>query len=167
MKILKLSEFRIVMCFKTLVLFLLAFSCSIAQANELDKAQGLFDSGKYDQSIYYYLKHIKYNPSDLESKVALSQAYIKTHKYDKAINKLDEVTAVIMSHENAITLRAHALAVQKQWTRLLLDADSLVQIDPLNKQAYMYMDMAYVGLGDQQSAAESMARYEVVSTQSN
>jgi len=150
-----------------LTLVFMMSCCSFAKANELYTAQQLFDAGNYNQSIYYYLKHIKYNPSALESKVALSQAYIKTHKYDKAIKKLDEVTAINVSHEIAITLRAHALVVQKQWTRLLIDAESLVQINPLNKQAYMYMDMAYVGLGDLQSAAESMARYKIVNAQLN
>jgi len=160
-------KFKLYKNVNVLALFFIMSCCSFAKANEFDTAQQLFETGNYNQSIYYYLKHIKSNPLAHEVKVSLSEAYIKTHKYDKAIKKLDEVTAVILLHEKAITLRAHALAIQKKWLRLLVDAESLVQINPINKQAYMYMDMAYVGLGDQQSAAESMARYKIVSAQLN
>ncbi|HEY9200984.1 MAG TPA: hypothetical protein VIQ81_05255 [Gammaproteobacteria bacterium] len=137
----------------------------MANANNLQIANEYYDNGDYHKSVYYYMKYSSSNPGSDEAKIGVARSNIKLHKYQKALLQLDELIEINPYNFDALFLRADILSIQKLWSRLLLDAEALIQIKPLDKSGYMYLDMAYVGLGDEQSAKAAIERYELISGQ--
>jgi len=159
----KRNNINFLQCIKKLVFICCLCGVNAANSSELDSANSYFADGNYNKSIYYYLKHLSLNPASSEAQLNLAASYIHTNQHAKSLKYLDAVINTNHNNEVALNLRASSFAVLHEWNKLILDAESLVQINPLNKQAYMYMDIAYIALGDTDFAAQSMARYEAVS----
>lgn len=149
--------------------FIFSLLClsSMTYASNLLLANDYYNKGDYNNSVYYYMKYSRSNPGSDEAKIGVARSNIKLHKYQKALLQLDKLIEVNPYNFDALSLRADILSIQKQWSRLLLDAEALIQIKPLDKSGYMYLDMAYVGLGDNQSAKAAIERYKLISGQAN
>ena len=158
---------NLLQCIKKLVFISCLCCVNVANSSELESANNYFEDGNYNKSIYYYLKHLSLNAATSEAQLKLATCYIHTSQHAKALKYLDALLNVNHANEVALNLRASSFAVLHEWHKLILDAESLVQINPLNKQAYMYMDIAYIALGDTDFAAQSMARYKAVSELTN
>ena len=131
---------------------------------DFQKAQKAFSAGEHKKANYYYASILLSEPENVEARYGLARSYYYLQNIERALSELDKVFKINPYHEKSMMLRANINLKQQNWDWLLEDAEALIQLNPLNEQAYRFMDAAYTALGDEVAAKAALKRYKKIKT---
>jgi len=131
----------------------------------LQKAAHEKQQHHHAKSNYYYFETLSKQPNNTEALYGLAHSYQHLRKNDKALIELKKLLQINPAHEQGLMLSALINIQSQNWNQVLNNAEQVIQINPLNEQAYMYLDSAYSALGDTAAAASAMDRYQQVKAQ--
>jgi len=159
-----MKQVKIKKLFECLILALLLNSTSAVSdvATDFIMASKEIAAGRYQKANYFYFRILSVDPNNIEAQYGLAQCFNKTRQTKLALTELKKILLINPDHVKSLTLRATIFTQQHNWDAVMIDAEHLVQINPLNKQAYMFMDNAFSVQGDTESAKAAIERYEQV-----
>jgi len=157
--------------YKTKDMFLGLFVCAAfflnatLYANELtmlEKAQQEKINQKYNKANYYYFKILSKQANNEDALYGLAHSFHCLNQNDRALIEVNKLLSINLNSENGLELRALINVKNQLWNNVLSDASLLIEINPMNAQAYAYMDNAYSALGNQAASDEAMKQYRKI-----
>jgi len=152
-------------------LFLSLFLCSMFFVNAtlhaqaltlLDKAQQEKINQKYSKANYYYFKILSKQSNNEAAIYGLAHSFHCMNQNDRALQEVNKLIAINLNNEKALELRARINVQNQLWNNVLSDVSHIIEINPANAMAYMYMDNAYTALGNQKAADEALKQYREI-----
>jgi len=152
-------------CRKITAIFLSIFIICTGsiQANTLTDHQQAVqekENHKYHKSNYYYFKILSTQPDDISALYGLAHNFQTLGQNDRSLSEVEKLLQIDANHEHGLLLRSLLNIYAQNWNKVLVDAQRVTQINPLNAQAYMYMDTAYSALGNKEEAKLASESYQ-------
>jgi len=140
----------------------ISFSVQADRLTMLQKAEQEKSSRKYTKANYYYFKILSKNTNDEDALYGLAHSFFRLNQNVRALTEVNKLLDLNSSNEKALGLRAMINVQNQLWNNVLSDASHILEINPVNAQAYIYLDNAYTALGNQAAADEALKQYRQI-----
>lgn len=140
------------------LLFLFSLSLHANELSDFNKASELTIQRNYSKSNYYYLKILSKQSNNSEALYGLAYNFHCLSQNNRALSELKKLFKINPDHEKGLMLRALINSQNKKWHKVLVDLGHVIRINPMNEEAYSFMDGAYSSLGDKKAAKKALDR---------
>ncbi len=143
------------------------FLPSIIADNDFEAGTKAFENGDYELAIFYYTRHLKTYPTEVNAYYNRGLAYNYLKKYDLALADFTKAIEMNPQYWQAYSSRGYSYIGQKQFELAVREYTSAIKINPNDILSYKNRSIAYQALGETALANADTAKAAEIASNKN